>query len=1030
MTERHVVRDKKRSRLLKIFLLTVNLWAIYVFIGSNLFIYVPLGFTVLTLLLIIPKIISNKRQMVKTDNVFKEDTLKMSLKFFKMNRRFMIVSIIGIVLATIIISQAFILSSTYERRYFQERFGIDLTPEAIKLEWDEIKEYSAIQELEKRIDPEVREVFNTYNIEINQSQSKYRMDVKIAARSDTVEDRKNVLYFNTGIKQYNDDMLQALNQLPSVVKSGTIFEKGGTFLIFTKNSHRFTHFVNETRINLTVPVLLGETTIENNETALNATISIYDLKIDGFVVITDEDKAWTELKGTYTHYDLVNNGGILTPTEGQEQIVNQLIINKEDEWSYNFYYEYHVYVNLDGLSQKTIETLKNNLEYIVDEIYYLSQRIPVNSDFIYVYSPLERKIESYEESILGMKSALLIIGMPMISLAIFLVGFSLTLVEVRKRRLLAIMKVRGTSAIQMRAIMISELIMVASISLISGMILSIPWTLIVLLNNDISGVVPIGDLITITADWLWKLPLIAMILSLDLNISNVLHLTKVRIDEIEEKIEKNKPIWQRLNLDLIFFVLALIFVGMVRLLSLDDSIFTEILFYTVGPIAIGILLLTTPLIIARYFGELVSKVSDFLWKRNGGLFALAARNLMKNRFSSSRLAALLMLGLMLSLIMLLVPANIEHINNIYGHYYVGADIRVDGIDLNNITLMEKLRVEGVEASTEIIKIELTNELNFQVVGNARIHHFEIMAVNSTTFADVAYWDESYADKPISELMQDLGTGNRTLIPKKSMETLKLDYRDLLNLTTPTNITFTPEVVGNFNHFPNLGDYVSNQHPSGESEILNIQYLPFIVPLDYLEHFNLTGIFYQSQVYLKLKHGTNSTNVMQHLLESFADNTEISFSSIQTEMNAFAEQSEVGVVSSLIDSMFIFTIIITCVSILYFSFITLSERRREIGVFRSMGMVSAQLFKLLMVEMGLLVSFALFTGAFFGYFLTSTTFFMLFTEYANYGPPMEFIAPFGKTSVFILAVVAVSVFSAMYPVWRISKQQTGSILREE
>jgi putative ABC transport system permease protein len=152
-------------------------------------------------------------------------------------------------------------------------------------------------------------------------------------------------------------------------------------------------------------------------------------------------------------------------------------------------------------------------------------------------------------------------------------------------------------------------------------------------------------------------------------------------------------------------------------------------------------------------------------------------------------------------------------------------------------------------------------------------------------------------------------------------------------------------------------------------------------------------------------------------------------------NAFerAELQSVDPVSLLLFAMFetlmVVTIAASIIGVGYFSFITLSERKREIGVFRAVGMVSRQIFLLLIIEAFVMVATAILAGMLIGIFVSSNFFILIGGSFGQL-PPIQLTYPLQTTVAFVLGMLLLSTLAAAIPARKVALEQTGSILRAE
>lgn len=660
-----------------------------------------------------------------------------------------------------------------------------------------------------------------------------------------------------------------------------------------------------------------------------------------------------------------------------------------------------------------LEKLARSVESIISASPY---------EFRYIDSPLYWGIQRYQDDALTMNFMMILLMIPMISLSIFLVYFSLTLIEQRKKRLLAMMRIRGTSEEQMRIFLNSEVLTTSLIALVSGMVLSIPYTLYTLSRMEQFQIDFAFATLNIPETWYWKLPLIAIILTFDMNISSIISLSRVKIDDMEITVQDKTPLWQRVYLDLVLFVISSLFWLVIYVYPFDPSI-NQLLVYNIGPIALILQILSTPLVIARYFSQFIIIISDLLWKINGGLIALATRNLKRNKFTASRLTALLTIGIMLSTLAIIVPHAITENSRREAEYRLGADIVLTGIDHNNRTQMKSLQIEGIEVYTEIIKLKIYNPKPGEGVGRD-LGEYRFFGINKTTISGVLNWQDDYAEQSFDSIVSSL---NNRSIALQTMEITGLgieNTRELSLIMSETN-TEIFDVVSEFLYFPHHVNSIPRQSYSGEDNYYFYS-ISIVATYDMVKEMadNYGDPYYE--VLISVDDNSNITQIAEQI-RNIDDNFIVNTQNDYVDRNIAA--LEIILIFSFLENMRLITMLVSAMAVFYFSFMTLTERRKELGVFRSVGMVRKQIFLLLIIESAILMIVSLVSGEFLGYFIT-TNFFQLFVVDPYIIPKFKIFIPWMNIMTFMSIMISLIFVASAIPSYLISRKQTGSILRAE
>ncbi|MFW9994688.1 MAG: FtsX-like permease family protein, partial [Candidatus Odinarchaeota archaeon] len=457
----------------------------------------------------------------------------------------------------------------------------------------------------------------------------------------------------------------------------------------------------------------------------------------------------------------------------------------------------------------------NQLKNIVES--WANSKSGLVSYEIDVESPFRESIQGYINFLGAFNIVLFFVAGILACVALFLLYYSLTLVEQRKSRLIAIMKNRGSSNNQIQTMLFAEAFTSAVIAISVGMILSIPWTSLTLQTSGILEFNAVRIPLSIPQSWYWRIPLIGMILSLDLNLASILSLSKTTIEEGGEAEEKKPPFWQKSYLDVILVSVSIIFWLVIRYIPIRSESMYGLLVEGFSPIMLIILIIGAPLIFARYFSAVISKIADFLWKFQGGIIALATKNMRKNKFSNARLASLLMIGIMLSFLSVITPATIELWGNENAYYDLGSDIYVQGLDSSNVTEWNKLNMPGVEGYTEIGKLTL--------VGGP-FEQYSFLGIDPQNFDKVAFWKNDYDEKPLSSITSKITRNTSIGIQTKVRRALGLNLNQTLSIPVSTDVIrriIVLDIVTEFEYFPDLVQTIPDEDAVDPEDLWKMGY---------------------------------------------------------------------------------------------------------------------------------------------------------------------------------------------------------------
>ena len=646
---------------------------------------------------------------------------------------------------------------------------------------------------------------------------------------------------------------------------------------------------------------------------------------------------------------------------------------------------------------ENIREQANQMKSIGNKLTKALNKIAGNS-FAY-NSPYENLLNEVLNLLEGIRIVILLLVAPIIGLGLYLMYFASTLVERRRKRLLTIMKLRGTTEDELKILFLTEITTSSIMATIVGMVLSVPWTFSTLNFTGTLG--EVGNRIPLPSDWFYVIPLIGFALTFDVNIVPMFRMAgRDLLDELTPE-EQKKPRWQRYNLDLILLAIGIIDYSLFKWFPIKGPLDGVIvIIFLLSPFAIIGIFLGFSLFVSRIFAPAIGRFSDFMWVKRGNLFALATRNMRQTRFTSSKFVAFTLFGLMVGYTLILLPTNIAEYNSLTAYYNEGADIRISSpLPFNSSLIANVSSIPGVEATT------------MTMVGSLDVNtYFRVMGVNHSTFAAAAFWKPEFSSEGLTSLMSQLGENeSNVLLHPKTADNYGVKQGDPLFLLGLQSYHLT--VAGTFDYFPNL---------MGSSPFFGADYM--IMNLDYALNANITDISYY--LYVKLKQNVNVTSTLE-LIRSAVPGFTVS-SPLEKTFNDIVFESVTG---SILQSSLWLTIVIISVSSLFYTFITLADRKKEIAIFRAIGMKERQIFSLLVVETLTIMGVGIVLGTVAGYILNEFIVGLIFLgDFLVL--PFDFVIPWTTMALFNAFVIAIAIFSAAFPARRIARVQTGSILRAE
>ncbi|MHA2503471.1 MAG: FtsX-like permease family protein, partial [Candidatus Kariarchaeaceae archaeon] len=818
-----------RSWPLRLFLLAMNLFLLSLILDFPVFRMVSLYIMIGTLLLVIFRVVIRGNKRPDRDNP--RDIPVLIWKYLRINRKFMLASILGLLLAIMVISQIVILSNSTSGGAYNDIFQQGTVPlvEIQNFNWERNGDYSnTVLNISENLDQELERLASLEGMRIDRTISYLEYEFYTSVEfvyfdgTDMVSTPENMWVQSSII---TEESYNLLSQFPGFPTSAPYSENFTMLTLDTWRAESYPDFIDDVRTN-------GEAEFWT----FDDMGSTFTLPIEGVWIITDSDWRYAEENSLYRVLNSVRDRYVNAPSKVYDMIGQHVE---------SYYLQtYEAYLDIASIETKEVEEVLQSLRTIMSSLrFYLNTETAVGFD---VFSPVEWELQSYLSTSSTLSFFLLIISVPMLGVALYLVYFSLNLVEMRKERLVSIMKIRGISSSQLKFMLTTEAILASLIATVIGMAISVPWSQFVLSRASIFGV---SNAITVPVDWIWRIPVIGVILAINLNIGSILSISSTTVEEGEVSEETREPFWRRLYLDVIFATVGSGFWIAIRVLDFASGDAYFFLVGGLGPISLLMVVIGLPLLISRYYSNFLTVISDFLWKQEGNLIALATRNLRKNKYSASKLTVLLMIGMMFSFVALSVPHSYANWNLSQAQFGIGADMAITNFDLSNDTLLQPFDKQDINSYSPM------KSLNTFTASN-QYSELIIMGVDPGSFAQTAHWHPSYADQSLSKLM-DVLEDDKILIQEDAIDVLGLTEGSGTIFDLP-NATLNAEVGASFKYWPLMTSFL----------YFDDFYINQVVIITSLDVFNNHTTIGNGRMLLDITDNMNHTQFTDSLMEDF------------------------------------------------------------------------------------------------------------------------------------------------------------------
>jgi ABC-type antimicrobial peptide transport system permease subunit len=360
---------------------------------------------------------------------------------------------------------------------------------------------------------------------------------------------------------------------------------------------------------------------------------------------------------------------------------------------------------------------------------------------------------------------------------------------------------------------------------------------------------------------------------------------------------------------------------------------------------------------------------------------------------------------------------------------VGSEIYISGLDSSNSTQLGFLDLPEIEAYSEVTKLDI------QIDNPRMIGSYTILGINTTTFEDAAFWKDNYDDNSLSEIIENIDSNSSIGMQTQTMLAMGVEIGDYISIDTldsgGNQVKLGFDITTDYEYFPNLVRSLPDRYDDGSYYAWRAYGL---ISLETAKSMAPYADNYDVGTYVNVKDNANTTALALLLRHLFSSNNTISVYSIDERTDDLMEDPIVKLLLSSLQGMTIITVIASILAVSYFSFISLSERKREIGVFRALGMVKNQIFMLLVAEGIIILSMGILFGGLAGYTVVYIFFQFLAELFGDGGsggvPPLNIVIPWTIVGIFTLLMFVLTLVAAAVPAQYTAKQQTGSILRAE
>ncbi|MCE7735585.1 MAG: ABC transporter permease [Candidatus Heimdallarchaeota archaeon] len=1064
---------EKSSWFFNIAMVIINALILYLIFEDQLFLWIFIGsiivFGIFVLRSLITRILTLGKSIDKMETPHTGgflDGIKLSKKYLTINKKYTFTSIIGLLLAILVISQVLIINSSFRQTSFNQyiqhtnttgyEFQIDHVDNQTFLNWEEyvsnnLNRWEHISESQiKSFDSIGKIRFNIYlgefiEQEKNESWANYILGETRLWTEEYYQVYSGFPSFPGFSFDPNDRVLIIPSDLKSPYKNGTTTDYDtNEFIISESETYSFEILTDFSKHNI-----INGTMEDFNKIRYN---------VDKVWQLTDEDIGY--LKNSQILLPISSTWFGLFSSNGDEWDLYQNLLRSNFNTTLpDFVWgkpgiSGQIRIEIKDIKDQSLDTQMIELTKLITQVDEdISQFIENQEPHIPTFqisfkssAPLSVQFNRYTSGTSDLNRAILMTSLPLVLISLFLLYFSLTLIEKRKEKLFGQMLIRGSSIFQVRGMLLVEIIFSSLIATAVGMVLSVPISSLFLKSSGLLEFNNPSTTLVIPANWIWRLPLIGMLLAIDFNMISINNIAKLEIEEAVSSVSNKKPFWIRMNLDLVLFLLS----GVFWLIILNFKInfeYANLIYSIIAPIMLVITLIGFPLVIGRYFIQFLEKLVIFS-KLRFDMLTLAIHNINKNKQFTTQLVALLLTGMMLSFMGLVMTQTMSEVSDERAKYSLGSDIYVEGLDIDDPINDDKLDIDGVAGfsySKELVYTPDRIELPIgQNENDIRTTH--ILGVNPDTFPRAAFWMDDYADLDLVTLMRSLGSLRDAfflrpaIIERTTAEALNMEIGDRLSFSFGfqgrLSTSFT--IAAFVDYFPRFITEIPTNNLDNTGKVQDIFIITRLVTTENLDA-ALSFDSISTGAYVKIEESADITQVAEALNANFIDNEMIKvviytneiislLQSLESQGELAKEENEIFEIS--LHSILLITFIVNIVGMGYYSFSFTSDRQKELGIYRALGMKRRQITNLLFYEILLIVLSSIIFGMLAGIFVSYITLIMIVGGGVQIVPPISLVFPQNPLMILAATTTIAALVLAFIPVFLTTRKQTANILRAQ
>lgn len=645
-----------------------------------------------------------------------------------------------------------------------------------------------------------------------------------------------------------------------------------------------------------------------------------------------------------------------------------------------------------------------------------------NSNIYMLISTLEPLIERMQL----LQILLLLIDLPVIAIALYLVSYSFSLIKRQKRETIGIIKTRGGSWQQILLFLLGEAIVTIGLASVGGMVIGYILTSFLLRSADFLDFTGAEIVVIVSPTLILILIIFALFITFSSNFSTIIYYTRMTILESINPIEKRPPIWKRYYLDIISTILGLLGYLIISSLSsvitaaeLSDLIFLVFLF--LGVPTPFLLFFGSILLITRIFPIIINQLALILWKIRGRLLSFSLRNVVRHKQSATHVVILITLAISYTIIAASLAFSIDETKRVQYLYDTGADMSIN-INYLNETVIDFLQnnVSGI--------VSISQTITGYTPSAHGLHQYSMFFVDPETYAETAFFKEGLfgLSSSLPTLMKKLADNKSILLFKGNLDDLpnvKLNDQFCFHLYNKTLFAKGEEallnytVIGSFKYWPQQ-QYDIQGAPA--DSIFAVGSLGMFFSLNRYEYLAVSDARYL----IDLEPNCDVKKVKDIVFGYVVQSIDTGLLDYQEYLGSIDRRFELSVLNSAL----LVCIAVSIAGVFMFALFTYIERSKEIGVERALGMTKMQTGISFIIEALSILFFGIVIGLVTG--LANTSFFLIVTQLGSIRTPIAVVYPLDFIFRFLALIIVIALVGNLILTYQTTRKDISRVLKVE